>query len=116
MPRVGGEERTMDAQDLTGWVRLAVKAIDEFLFDFLPHAYNRYFAELPLSVVFGLLVLGTGVVVYVSLLPTQRGDVANIGIVMVGNAIAKAAKGLAVLAFYGSLVGLFAFAVMRMLP
>jgi len=106
----------MDAQDLTGWVRVLAKAVDEFLFDLLPHAYSRYFGELPLTVIFGLLVLGTGVVVYVSLLPTQRGDIANIGVVMVFNAIGKAIKGLAVLAFYGSVVGLFAFAVMRMLP
>jgi|GEM_PF-3582376 len=106
----------MLTQDLTGWVRILARAADELLFRHLPYAFNHYILEMPVSVLIALLVIMSAVVVYVTLIPTQRGDVANIGVVMLFNAAVKAVKGLAVLAFYGSLIGLFAFAVMRMLP
>jgi len=106
----------MYTQELTGWVRIIARAIDDLLFDFLPYAFNHYFLEMPVSALIAILVIMSAFVVYVTLLPTQRGDVANIGVVMIFNAMVKAAKGLAVLAFYGSLIGLFTFAVLRMLP
>ena len=106
----------MFAGDLTSWVGIIVRGIDDLLFEFLPYAFNHYVVEMPISAIIAVLVLLSGIVVYVTLLPTQRGDVANIGVIMVLNAAVKATKGLAILAFYGSLIGLFGFAIMRMLP
>lgn len=102
--------------DTTNWSGAIARAIDDLLFGQAPSLFGRYLMSAPTPALIALLVLVSGVVVYMTLWPTQKGDVANVGIVLVYNMAVKAVTGICILAFYGSVFGLMAIGIMRLLP
>ena len=106
----------MSMQDITNWLAVILRVFDDVVFKHAPLIFDRYLLEAPWPLLAAGVVLFGAAVVYLTLLPTRDGDTTNVGIVMAFNAVGRAATGLCVLAFYGSIVALFAIAIMRMLP
>lgn len=99
--------------DLVEGMRLIIGVIDDLLFEQLPYLADRYITQLPLWAVGGTLTLLVAGVVFLTLAPTKRGDMANVGVTMVANFAVKASKGLFTLGFYGSILLVFTIIVMR---
>ena len=112
----GDTEKPMSWSDITERTGTMARAADDLLFELLPRAANAYMMELPISVIVVGLVLVSALVVYGTLLPIRKGDVSNVGVVLLFNAAVKATKGLCILGFYGSAIGLIIFGVMRAMP
>lgn len=106
----------MSLPNVIDWLRAILAGIDELVFDEGPRFVGRYAGELPMPVIVAGFIVASGAVVYLTLWPTQKGDVSNVGVVMVYNAAVKAVTGLCVLAFYGSVFALMAIGIMRLLP
>lgn len=92
---------------------MVAKAVDAFIFDVAPRLLDDYILQLPATVLVPGLIFLSALLVFLTMLPMRKGDSVNAGVNMVLNATTKAATGLCVLAFYGSLVTLVMFAIMR---
>ncbi len=100
-------------QDVSDWVRMIAKAADAFVFEVAPRVLDDYVLALPATVLVPGLIFLSALLVFLTMLPMRQGDSVNAGFNMVANAAGKAATGLCVLAFYGALIMLFLFAIMR---
>ena len=106
----------MSLHEISNWVRMIAKAFDTFVFEVAPAILNDYILEMPPTVLIPALVLLSAIVVFLTMLPMREGDSVNAGVNMVCNAAAKAATGVCILAFYGSMITLVLFAIMRWTP
>lgn len=99
--------------DLVEGLRIIIGVIDDLLFEQLPFIVDRYMTQLPLWAVGMTLTVLVGAVVFMTLAPTKRGDMANVGVTMVAGFAIKASKGLFTLGFYGSILLVFTIVIMR---
>ena len=106
----------MSLNEVSEWVRMFAKAFDAVLFEVAPRVLNDYLLELPATILVPGLILLSAIIVFLTMLPMRQGDSVNAGVNMVINATTKAATGVCILAFYGSLVTLVLFAIMRWTP
>lgn len=99
--------------DLIEGARIIIGVIDDLLFEQLPYLVDRYITQLPLWAVAISLTIVVAGVVFITLAPTRRGDMANSGVSMVANMAVKASRGIFTLGFYGSIMMVFAIICMR---
>lgn len=99
--------------DLIEGMRLIIGVIDDLLFEQLPFLIDRYITQLPIWAVGMTLTVLVAAVIFMTLVPTKRGDMANVGVTMVTSFAVKASKGLFTLGFYGSILLVFTIVIMR---
>lgn len=103
----------MSWKDLTDAARIIIDIVDELLFEIVPYAFDKYITEIPIWILLAVMTLISAATIYLTLAPTRRGDMSNVGMIMLMNAAAKASRGLFVLGFYGSIFMVFAIVVLR---
>lgn len=100
-------------KDMTEGARIIIGILDELLFEMFPLAVERFVEYVPIWALVLMLVPVCGLIVYLTLAPTRRGDVSNVGATMLVNAASKASRGLFVIGFYGSILLAFAAVILR---